>query len=213
MRTENSSAPTRHGIVPPASNVGPEAMYSGLMECPCTDKYPKVISSFSTMEQGNCKAQITQADRCFSAALELGLTPVTQNISTTTTTTPSGCYVTAVSGGFEITYNGANSTVACGAKGPARVLGLAQGLVHIRVDLIPTSAALAGGLATITLTGPSDLWFGVGFGASDGGSDNGAGGGAEGLTMSGTNYTIVVLGNGTVVERKLGQHLAGTVYF
>lgn len=25
----------RHGIVPKASNVGPEAMYSGLMECPC----------------------------------------------------------------------------------------------------------------------------------------------------------------------------------
>ena len=28
----------RHGIVPKASNVPPSAMYSGLMECPCTDK-------------------------------------------------------------------------------------------------------------------------------------------------------------------------------
>ena len=28
----------RHGIVPKKSNVPPSAMYSGLMECPCTDK-------------------------------------------------------------------------------------------------------------------------------------------------------------------------------
>jgi hypothetical protein len=62
-------------------------------------------------------------------------------------------------------------------------------------------------LVTITLEGPSDVWFGAGFGyhhVSTGGADP-----SVGVSMVGTNWTIVVLGNGTITERKLGNHEPG----
>ena len=48
----------------------------------------------------------------------------------------------------------------------------------------------------ITLRGPSDLWFGVGFGAS---------------AMADLPYTLVVDGTGAVQERKLANHDQGAV--
>lgn len=53
------------------------------------------------------------------------------------------------------------------------------------------------GVATIKLTGPSDVWFGVGFGSTGGHT----GGESTGLSMATTPYTIVVLGNGSIQER------------
>jgi hypothetical protein len=70
-----------------------------------------------------------------------------------------------------------------------RVAGMAESLVQIAVDLDP-----AKDLATITLTGPAMVWFGVGLGASGGHVDPADP--SSGLTMAGTNWTIVVLPNG-----------------
>jgi hypothetical protein len=74
----------------------------------------------------------------------------------------------------------AKSNVACGttatdsssssssstAKAPStgRVVGEADSLVVLKLDL---DGAVAGGNATITLTGPADVWFGVAFGATE----------------------------------------------
>ena len=49
---------------------------------------------------------------------------------------------------------------------------------------------------TLTLSGPADVWFGVGFGAS---------------TMNDKPYAIIVDGNGKVTERKLENHGPGTL--
>merc|ERR1712151_1236662 len=58
--------------------------------------------------------------------------------------------------------------------------------LNMTVDLEQDHAA---GVATIKLTGPSDVWFGVGFGA---------------LTMARRPYTIIVDGSmGTFHERRL----------
>lgn len=69
-------------------------------------------------------------------------------------------------------------------------VGQAESLVFVRLDLNPAT-----GLATLELTGPSDVWFGVGLNAS---------------LMADQPYTLVVLGNGTVQEWHLGNHLPGT---
>lgn len=55
-------------------------------------------------------------------------------------------------------------------------------------------ATVAGGQATITLTGPSSVWFGVAFNA---------------IAMGDLPYTIVVDGTGNVTEHKIGDHDAG----
>ena len=191
-----------------ASNAAPEDMYSGLMECPCTDKWEKVISSYSTLKEGTCQPDITTADDCYTAAQELGLRPAKQNSTVSNAKLPPGCSVAATVGGFDVIFNTAKSTVTCGdpaatkGKSQPRVAGLAENLVNISVDLNPATD-----LATITLQGPSDVWFGVGLGAH--GKFNPADP-SSGLSMYGTNWTIVVLADGTVAERDLGNHEPGT---
>jgi len=107
--------PTGHGVVPHGATTGPGQMYSPIHECPCTDKWPKKISSFSTLDSGTCNPEITDAQMCFDAAVELGLKPVTQNKSVSSATAPPGCAVTATAGGYEIVFNSANTTTGvCG---------------------------------------------------------------------------------------------------
>jgi len=48
----------------------------------------------------------------------------------------------------------------------------------------------------LTLTGPSTVWYGVGFGASE---------------MKGAAWSVIVDGLGQVTERHLGDHTAGTI--
>jgi hypothetical protein len=115
--------PTGHGIVPNASTVGPDQMYSPIHECPCTDKWTKHISSFSTLKEGSCAPAITDPATCFGAAAELGLHPVTKNATISNPKLPAGCSVSAISGGYEINYNtDAKPVVQCGAP-PAGAAG------------------------------------------------------------------------------------------
>ena len=78
---------------------------------------------------------------------------------------------------------------AKGGAGAQVVASAADGLVEVAVSLDATKAE-----ATLTMSGPSAVWFGAGFGAS---------------SMGEQPWTVVVDGTGIVPERKLGQHLAG----
>jgi len=55
-------------------------------------------------------------------------------------------------------------------------------------------AVVCEGLATLTLEGPSDTWWGVGFDA---------------VAMSDQPYSMIIDGHGVVSERKMGYHSAG----
>lgn len=55
------------------------AMYSGLMECPCTDKIKKVYSKYDTIDQGACDSGVETAEVCFEAVSDLGLPAVWNN--------------------------------------------------------------------------------------------------------------------------------------
>jgi len=62
--------------------------------------------------------------------------------------------------------------------------------VSLKLDTTVTD-----GLATITMTGPDGVWFGVGWNAD---------------SMGDRPYVIIVDGQGAVTERKLGDHDPGT---
>jgi hypothetical protein len=98
--------PGRHGPVPKASNVGPEAMYSGIMECPCTDAFPKTIASATTKDSGTCAGTtlMSSTEQCFGAAVSLGLLAKT-NVTVHSDTSPPGCFASAISGGFEVSVD------------------------------------------------------------------------------------------------------------
>jgi hypothetical protein len=131
------------GATPPTNGKGePSSLYSPLLECPCTDRKPKVITQHNTLESGHCNANLASAAECFSAVVALGLVPVVRNDTVSTTTKPAGCSVVSTQGGFEAVFNGEQaSTVECGAASsgaptPTRSTGGAsEAGVDVSLDL------------------------------------------------------------------------------
>jgi hypothetical protein len=67
------------------------SLYSPLLECPCTDRKPKIITYHNTVESGTCPARIATASECFQVVGELGLTPMLKNQTVHSTTQPGKC--------------------------------------------------------------------------------------------------------------------------
>ena len=56
-------------IMPAASLAPPDAPYSGLLECPCTDRIvKKVEQTYGTKTFGSCIKTVVNASECFEAA-------------------------------------------------------------------------------------------------------------------------------------------------
>merc|ERR1719422_2716494 len=70
----------RADLLPKASAAPPNASYSGLLECPCTDRIVKKIEhTFTTQVTGECGTPITNETLCFEAAASVANGPVHQN--------------------------------------------------------------------------------------------------------------------------------------
>jgi hypothetical protein len=300
INTKNPDKRGPGGPTPKNSKAPPGAVYSGLLECPCTDRKVFTYTDHSTRETGVCTTHVANATGCFSAVAALGLSPLEKNSTINVDTAPAGCFVQATNTGYETYFNSkAGSKTTCGpvsGKTAIRAVGNDETVgVGLKLDLMvsarapkttpsttdlsgdwiyagddkqspspylvtmvstgpvasspdkssykisvsphafgPTTATLdnqtstfvMSGMsakvsadwnkisfpntaswaraapapavtnATITLTGPSGVWFGVGFDAEN---------------MGDTPYTIVVDGNGNVEERKLADHAAGVI--
>lgn len=183
---------TRGGPLPQESAAPPDASYSGLLECPCTDREHIVIGGYATKTAGSCTVPMANASACFAAAVQVvGVAAIASNSTVASTTAPSGCSLlltTAAPGPylFSVVFNTlAASPTPCGAGGKQslHVSGTQMSLVTMSLDVDGTT-----GIVTITLTGNATVWFGVGFDAGQ---------------MSDTPYAIIVDGNGVVTERRL----------
>jgi hypothetical protein len=190
--SRNSLAPTE----------GQDATYSGLLECPMTTRLTKDIdSSYNIIASGTCADAIHTANECFVAAAKVlgsaanGAALLRRIVDDTSL--PSGCSALAGPGSNNVTVvfntapattEGVSSQGLCGVNAEARV-GRAESLVHLQVSLDTVSEQ-----ATISITGPADVWFGVGFNAS---------------AMRDRPWAIIVDGNGKVSERKLENQGAG----
>mmetsp|Transcript_48596 Transcript_48596/g.135802 ORF Transcript_48596/g.135802 Transcript_48596/m.135802 type:complete len:784 (-) Transcript_48596:90-2441(-) len=173
---------------------GPDALYSGLLECPVTTRLRKDIDAgYKTIAVGQCQDAIQTAAECFSAASrELGLEAQEWQQTNTTakdSSQPSGCSaaVDMVARALVVTFN-SGGTGDCGAHA-SRLVGVATSLVTLNVSL-----DLALLEATIVITGPADVWFGVGFNAH---------------AMKDEPWAIIVEGDGAVSERKLHDQNPG----
>eukprot|EP00051_Salpingoeca_urceolata_P026537 m.477668 g.477668 ORF g.477668 m.477668 type:complete len:870 (+) comp20913_c0_seq1:229-2838(+) len=181
---------------------GPDAIYSGLLECPVTTRIHKVVDgAYATQIEGSCGYQISSMGECFAAASSMG--PANTNYTDATGTDPSmppGCNL--ILGALpapgqqrqaRVFYNNANTTgVKCGGSDtPVVTEGAAQSLVNLSVSLDPAKQE-----ATITMAGPAAVWFGVGFNAE---------------AMKDEPWAIIVEGTGDVSERKLADQNPGTL--
>ena len=199
----------KHALAP---REGPDAIYSGLLECPLTDRIAKEVkggaSGFenttvaqvfkcgATKEPQVCEHSVETAAACFSSAAKLlgNSTKVTTK-TVSDSSVPAGCSVSGSEDGSSatVTFNTGASTACCGATETA---GTSKSLVQLTVGVDAGNDR-----AKITITGPGDRWFGVGFNAT---------------LMADKPYAITIEGSsGSVVERRLGSHdgnnPAGTV--
>eukprot|EP00039_Didymoeca_costata_P022118 m.3773 g.3773 ORF g.3773 m.3773 type:complete len:792 (-) comp2823_c0_seq1:19-2394(-) len=180
------------GPLPRASEAPAGAEYSGLLECPMTTRLVKQVDGkYLIQKTDTCSSPILTFQECYhAAASSFSGTHNFVNTTGTDSSRPAGCSVsTDPSSPLTINtfFNKANtSTVKC-ASGSKTLSGFTSSVIDMGVSIMDTTA-------TITLKGPSNVWFGVGFGAQ---------------AMLDAPWTIIVDGYGNVSEYKLGNHLAG----
>ena len=205
--------PRAHTLAPSS---GPDAIYSGLLECPLTTRITKTFdggnggfndtvaaTTFACgepKEPHTCKNAIDSAQACFEAAMNL---PGIDALAVTNTTVndvaaPSGCSIaasasasasaspTAAAAAVVVTFNSATKGTACASTFTTSI-GSSKSLVNLALNVSSATK-----LAIISITGPADVWFGVGFNAQ---------------AMADKPYAIIVDGiTGAVSERRLGDH-------
>jgi hypothetical protein len=182
---------------------------SPLIECPCTTRIernvvstPDLISNdASTCTDANHALLESDLESCVNAAKQTGII-LYNSKEVDDKTLPRGCSMRPKINNdkfeYEVIFNTATTTTAgCGETilqnpnllktGSTNDLG---GLVQIDLS-VDTKAR-----TNITMIGPADVWFAVGFDAK---------------AMSDLPYAIVVDGNGDVTERKLANHGPGSL--
>lgn len=192
-----TGSPFIPGPLPRNSLAAPDAKYSGLLECPVTTRLRKDIhGSYATVLAGTCsESLIHTAGECFEAvSKELGLSlhgMKRVNMTISDPARPAGCSteIDAKADVVTIYFNTLQqSSAKCGSNVVQRV-GSTISLVSLTVSL-----DLAKEQATITVVGPADVWFGVGFNAS---------------AMKDAPWAIIVDGYGNITERKLADQNPG----
>jgi hypothetical protein len=172
---------------------------SPLIECPCTDRIDKEEVKINEISQDKpCQAPITTLQACVQAIKDTGAF-VGSSKTVSDPKSPHGCSMvpTTLLGAATTAYTAVlntfeTSTTPCGTGAAGATLAGSASLG----GLVNMSVSHDGQTAQITLSGPANVWFGVGFGAS---------------RMADMPYTIIVDGTGKVTERKLASHAPGTL--
>ena len=69
------------GPLPKASAAPPGASYSGLLECPCTDRIKKATKTvYKLQSTGSCAEQVRTAEECFTAGVSLSPNAVNRTV-------------------------------------------------------------------------------------------------------------------------------------
>lgn len=192
------------GPLPKSSRIPASAGYSGLIECPCSDRVDiewnmtYALNDVSTP----CTDEIQNASECFLAAEKVvqAIKHVSRTVSQKSR--PHGCTVKQYSDGtVEAIWNTAtDASPSAPTEDHPPLIAFSHAQLNVTVKLENEQA-------TITMVGPPDRWFGVAFGSST-------------MCMhmvsdecpDGGPYAIVISGNDhDVTERNLDFHGAGFV--
>jgi len=210
------------GPLPRSSKAPRNATYSGLLECPLTTRITKHVPPQGSFRKatGTCSGpnKVTNANDCYRAVVAAvresdTVSQIVQE-SGRDPRRPNGCtlrsvlaknngspetiiqaYYNTISEETTQVNESDKSTVACGGSSKSTLWSAtATSLVNVSITMDPLQD-----LVTMALTGPLNVWFGVGFGAR---------------AMSDQPWTIVVSGSGDdvrVTELVLKDHAAGNV--
>jgi hypothetical protein len=179
---------------------GRDAIYSGILECPMTTRIRKELTGGGwnesvTVQPSRCGKALDTAAKCFNASKEIDLSGVSvSSAQGNSSSLPAGCSLSVNGSSASLFFNtNDGSKAVCGA-GVDTIEGVAQSkATNVTLNV---SLSAGTGTATITLSGPADVWFGMAF---------------DTTVMSNSPYAITVDGTGAVTERVLGNHAAGIV--
>lgn len=194
------------GPLPRASTAPPNASYSGLLECPCSTRLKKEwLNSYAFQDSGFCQEPVLTSSECFQATGEMLTGEVFTQREVSDSNKPPACSVMLHADGSADSYfNTAISGRECGSgRSLKAVFASASSHVNLTVALDKDEAPEA---SKITISGPADSWFGVGFG-----TDSMCLRRESDECPAGGTYAIIVTGGGdqNVTERKLGFHGPG----
>jgi len=215
----------RPGPMPRSSQVPPSAGYSGLLECPCSDRIQKTWNMTYSLKATICDEPVQSQKECFETAPQLVGSSLFRRLVIHNASLPTGCSLVQFKDGTTDVYWNSESVEASLEADDNRIdpfvaskndmVAFAAGQVNVTVAVQQPSAGNGNGLSDvdvddddaviIKIVGPVDKWFGVGFGSatmcnhmeSDQCPDGGP-------------YAIIVKGD-HVEERQLGYHEAGVV--
>ena len=150
------------GPLPSASLAPPAASYSGLLECPCTDRMTKITEhNYPVQPTATCQQPITTASDCYDSVAYLNIPNnfIITNQTVNDLTGPPACSIvsdptqkTAV-----LSFNTANAP-SCGSINETSYhlkVSDTNNLVGIDLEIVSEN----NGLATLTLSGPADVWY------------------------------------------------------
>lgn len=193
------------------------ATYSGLLECPCSDRIEKKWSTKYKLQSPekicDSKGSVENATECWFSAQQVVPAPhIVKRSLHGDLNNPVGCSSTLHENGtLDIVWNNPRN-LSMGAFRETQVqreseehavVAFASGSINLTVALKVDQRDPSQDTATITLTGPIDAWFGTGFGTTDMCRHMQAD-----LCPDGGPYAIVVFG-GEVQERQLNFHGPG----
>ena len=205
----NKTGPTPfvQGPMPRNSYAKPHDPYSGLLECPMTSRVTKELDAeYFVQLRDSCSDDIASEAECAAVvAGQLSLPGFSTNTSTVNDASlPDGCSFAVHMAAHKLVASFNTHTTGsprpdpssdsdsdsplCG-HGVSALIGVEKSLVELKLSLDQARPN-----ATLELTGPDGLWFGVGFNAH---------------TMGDEPWTVIVDGAGGVTERKLANHQAG----
>ena len=184
------------GLLPKRSAAPINADYSGLLECPCTTRINKtIIHNYDSQTNGYCDKNIMNVTECYNQAVILngGSNSIKNASIIKNADYPSGCFFVRDKNGemVNISLNMYNSNFECGKD--SKVFNgeiLSDPITNVGLNISISDHV------TITMRGPSNLWYGVAFNAH---------------VMADLPYAIIVNGTGDVFEDKLGNHDPGVV--
>ena len=181
------------GIMPANSAAPSDAVYSGLLECPCTTRINKTVQHFyNNLIEGECNEVVLNASQCYNQARMRGMSVQNVNKSVAVIKThnaPYGCFYNSTGSYVNQYYD----HTGCGDSNKSPIYGLMNDTttgVSCVFSIQPNHDTIH-----MLLTGPSNVWYGIAFGAT---------------AMKDLPYSIIVEGTGNVFEQKLGNHGPGT---
>mmetsp|Transcript_6279 Transcript_6279/g.17704 ORF Transcript_6279/g.17704 Transcript_6279/m.17704 type:complete len:1276 (+) Transcript_6279:1-3828(+) len=196
------------GPLPQSSRLPRSAGYSGLLECPCSDRWEKTWSMTYALAESECTGTIQNSTQCFAAARTVLAASRYMDTAISDDKHPRGCSLQVQrDGSTQVLWNELPSLVSSDV---ARSVHESSHNSHLELVAFATgqvnvTVAIREDTVEISLIGPSDRWFAVGFG-----SDSMCLHLQADECPTGGPYAIVVEGE-SIVERKLDYHGPGII--